>query len=274
MQPCRRLKYFALSLLGLVLYACDFQKDIQIKLPKYDKQLVAECYLERGFGLKMVLTETNSYFDSLRIPVINNARVVLKNSKGLNDTIPFNPTLDIETLKFYNYSSQTLDYDTTADYTLEIEDSLGRKLMGQTRFLPPPDIDTIMVMYDTESPDSLARFQLYINDMAGISNFYRVVFNEDSLDSAPVLEFEFNDNNLDGQRFPIGTTYRFKKGKTMLIRIFHIDQQYYNYLEAMEDAARANGNPFAQPATITSPMTGGGFGIFTTLNYRFFKVRY
>ncbi len=272
MQSCRRLIWAFLP--AWLLFGCDFQKDIQIKLPKYDKQLVAECYLERGKGFKAVVTETNSYFDSLRIPVVNYATLILRNSKGLADTIPYNPTLDIETLKFYNFTGQVLDYDTQATYSLEISDSLGRKLVGQTLFLPPPDVDTIMVMYDPESEDSLARFQIFIRDFPGQTNYYRVVFNEDSLDSAPVLEFEFTDRNLDGQRFPIGTTYRFEKNKTMLIRIFHMDQQYFNYLEAMEAAGRANGNPFAQPATISSPMTGGGFGIFTSLNYRFYKVKY
>ncbi len=272
MQSGRGL--ISIFLLGCLLYSCDFQKDIQVKLPPYDKQLVAECYMQRGKGFRAAVTETNSYFDSLSIPVVNHAKLILRNSKGLSDTIPYNPTLDIETLKFYNFSSQTTDYDTTASYTLEIKDSLGRALSGQTRFLPPPDVDTIMVQYDPDSKDSLARFQIYIRDFPGQSNYYRVIFNQDSLDSAPVLEFEFNDNNLDGQRFPIGTTYRFKRKKTMLIHIYHLEQQYYNYLEAMEAAGRANGNPFAQPATISSPMTGGGFGIFTSLNYRFYKVKY
>jgi hypothetical protein len=52
-----------------------------------------------------------------------------------------------------------------------------------------------------------------------------------------------------------------------------MEKAYYDYLEAMEDAARANGNPFAQPATISSPMMGKGYGIFTTLNFRTFRTK-
>jgi hypothetical protein len=272
MQPCRRLNHLIFFLFAGIFNGCDFQKDIEIKLPPYEKQLVAECYLEREKGLRVILTETNSYFDSLRFPFINNAKIILSNNLGLSDTIRYNPSIDLETLKFYNYNSSTFFYDTSGNYNIEIIDSLGRKLKGQTRFLPPPDVDTIMVQFDPED-SSLARFQIYINDFPDQSNYYRVILNEDSLNSGPVLEFEFTDQNLDGRRFPIGTTYRFKRGKTMLIRIYHIEQQYYNFLESMEDAARANGNPFAQPATILSPMNGG-FGIFTTLNYRFYKVKY
>jgi hypothetical protein len=35
----------------------------------------------------------------------------------------------------------------------------------------------------------------------------------------------------------------------------------------VEDARSANGNPFAQPVTIKSTVTGG-FGVFTHLNYQ------
>lgn len=262
---------FPIWLFSLLLGACDFERTIEVKLPPHDKQLVAECYLERDQPFRIALTETNSYFDSLRLPFVNEATVVLKSSEGWIDTLRFFPYLDFFNRKFYNFETLRDQFDTTAAYTLEISDPKGRKLTGQTRFLPLPSIDTAYVTYND---DSVARFQLFINDFPGVSNFYRLVFNEDSLTGAPTLDFEFTDQNLDGRRIPVGTTYRFQKGKNMFIRLYHMEPQYYRYLESTEDAERANGNPFAQPATVFSAMQGGGFGIFTTLNYRQFSIRY
>lgn len=258
-------------LAGWLFYACDFERTIEVKLPPYEKQLVAECYLERDKPFRIALSETNSYFDSLRLPFINEATVVLKSSAGWMDTLRFFPYLDFIYRKFYNFETIRDQFDTTATYSLEITDSKGRKLTGETRFLPLPIIDTAYAMYDE---DSVARFQLFIQDFPGQENFYRLVFNEDSLNGPPTLDLEFSDQNLDGKRLPVGTTYRFKKGKTMFIRLYHLEPQYYRFINSTEDAERANGNPFAQPATVFSAMKGGGYGIFTTLNYRQLSIRY
>ena len=266
------MKKLFISLCGLIAYSCDFQKDVIIKLPPYEKELVVECYIERGKPLRMLLLETDGYFDTLRFPLINNAKVAFS-FNGVTDIIKFFPFFDFPGRKLFNYNTPTVpNYDTNAVYNLTIEDSLGRKLEGQTRFLKIQEFDSIDVKYN--STDSLARFLMYVNDFPGESNYYRVIFNEDSLTGSPVLEFEFSDRNLDGQRFPIGTSFRFKSGKTMYIRLYHLEKQYFDYLESIESANRANGNPFAQPATILSPMKGNGYGIFTTINMKMHIVKY
>lgn len=254
-----------LSVLLFLFGACSLERRIEVKLPTYDRQLVAECYLDRLDGLKVILTESDSYFDTLRFPAVNYARLRL-NVDNQSVEVPFNPFLDLKNRKFYNYQLPAGDWlDTNSRFQLEISDSLGRKLTGMTGFLPAPNLDTVEVRYSIDS-DTTVAFLFWLNDFPGESNFYRIIMNEDSLNGPPALEFSFSDNGLDGQRFPVGTSSRFKPGKRMFIRLYHIEQQYYLYLRAMEAASRANGNPFAQPATITSPMKGG-FGLFTTMNY-------
>jgi hypothetical protein len=261
-----KIKPFWYWLFILPLFnTCSLERRIEVKLPPYKRELVAECYLDRQDGLKVILTESDSYFDTLRFPAVNYAKLNLS-VNGVPYPVPFNPFLDLENRKFYNYQLPAGDWlDTTARFELEISDSTGRKLSGTTAFLPAPDLDSLEVRYTVNEDTSIA-FVVWINDFAGQSNFYRIIMNEDSLNGPPVLEFSFTDNGLDGQRFPVGTTSRFRPGKRMFIRLFHIEQQYYLYLRAMEAASRANGNPFAQPATLTSPMKGG-FGLFSTLNY-------
>ena len=260
-----------------ILVSCDFEKDVKIKLPPYKKELVAESYLERGQPFKLLLLESEGYFDlvkldSLQIPIVRKAKVLLS-ANGKTDSIQPFPFIDFAGFKLYNFSTLSpLEYDTVTEYTLSITDSIGRKLEGKTRFLPIPSFDSIVVKY--RDTDSLARFLMWVRDFPNQTNCYRLIFNEDSLTGAPVLEFTFSDQSSDNGRLPIGTSNRFTPGKTMFIRLFHIEQQYYNYLESISDANRANGNPFAQPATILSPMKGDGYGIFTTLNYKLYKVKY
>jgi len=256
-----------------ILFSCSLEREIDVNLPVYEKQLVAEFYMERGQPVKVLLTESDPYFDTLRFPFVTNATVIL-NAGNRTDSIPFSPVIDIETRKIYNYGRP--DYlisDTSVEYSVTIRDSIGRLLKGNTRFLPLPDVDTIEVRYSQDT-DSLVSFLIWLNDIPDQTNFYRIIMNEDSLTGSPAVEFTFTDNGLDGKRFPVGTSYRFKRNHKMHIRVYHIEQQYYNYLRSMEAASRANGNPFAQPATILSPMKGQGFGIFTTLNQRKFLLSY
>jgi len=269
--PLKTKLIFQAFILLLLLSSCDLDKEIEVVLPPFKKELVVECYVEREMPIKVLVTETDPYFDTLRFPFVNDAEIQLKRGLVL-DSIPLSPYLDFASRKFYNYGQTWANSDTTQPLELTVKSKDGRYLTGSTQFLPLPDIDTVEVRYSSEN-DSLAGILVWINDFQNQSNFYRVIMNLDSLTGAPAVDFTFTDNGLDGNKFPVGTSFRFEKGKTMLVRLYHVEQQYYNYLRAMEAAARANGNPFAQPATVYSPMKGGGFGIFTTLNYRTIKLK-
>jgi hypothetical protein len=258
-----RLKTDFLILLIFFLCSCELEKTIEVDLPAQEKQLVAEAYAEKGKPLRLLLMETDAYFDTLRIPLLNSAGVFLE-SGGFTDTLRYEPYLDLKGLKFYNFVSSRPVGNQDAPLRLRIED-LGRRLEGSSRFLPEPQLDSVEIQYNP-SGDSTVRFLFWIRDFPGGSNYYRIMLNEDSLTGPGVLEFTFTDNNLDGKLFPVGTSYRFDKNKKYLLRLFHLEKHYYDYLRSISAADRANGNPFAQPATIQSPMNGNGYGIFTSLN--------
>lgn len=245
--------------------ACELEKTIGIELPAQPRLLVAEAYGEKDKLLRVLLTESEPYFDSIRIPLADSAFILLEAESGLKDTLKPEPFLDIASLKFYNYvSTQTLNPENRR-LKLLIQHR-NRRLHGSTEFLPPPMLDSVQVEYNP-SADSSVRFLFWIRDFPGGQDFYRIILNQDSITGSNALEFTFTDSNLDGQLFPIGTSYRFKKNSRYVLRLFHIEQTYYNYLRSMDAADRANGNPFAQPSTVKSPMEGDGYGIFTTLNF-------
>jgi len=260
---------FFVAIFSLALVSCNLEREIEVKIPPYKKELVAECYLERGKPIKVFLSETDPYFDTLRFPTQDFAQIVVK-AGTQTDTVPFFPQLDFVARKYYNYATPEPGFplDTNQVFEMIITDSLGRTLTGTTRFLPLPRLDSIQVQYQ-ENPDESfsARTIAWIHDFPDQDNYYRIIMNEDSLNGPPAVEFTFTDQFSNGVSIPLGTGYRFKPGQVLFFRVYHIEKQYYDYLESLGDAARANGNPFAQPATVKSPMKGGGYGIFTTLNY-------
>ena len=244
--------------------SCSLEREIDIKLPPYQRQLVAECYLEENQPIKILLTETTSYFDSLKDPTFNDAEITVF-SKGQTFQVPLDPLIDPLFVKYYNYRNPTpITFEQGQEFTITIKDKKGRMLQGTSQVLAKPVIDS--AGYNVRLPDSSANLVVWIKDDPSTNNFYRIIVNKDSLNSSSSLDFTFTDNQLNGRTFPVGTGYRFKVGENLIIRLYNIEQQYYNYLETIEDAERANGNPFAQPASIVSAMDGG-FGIFTTLNF-------
>ena len=66
-----------------------------------------------------------------------------------------------------------------------------------------------------------------------------------------------------------GTGYDFEEGASVVNTIYHISEDYYNFLESTQGAIQANGNPFAQPSPIIGNIESeiDAFGIFTTINY-------
>jgi hypothetical protein len=255
-----------IALLALVSSCDSLEKEIVVPLPPHKPELVVECYLENGKPYQVFVTQTVSYFEPLGdnfFAPYDDATVVISDGT-YSDTLRQEYSFDFFTFKFNNYVGNFAALnDPSIEYTLEVLDNKSsRRVKGKTRFLPKPKIDTV----EYAVRDSAARMLFWIKDPPGESNYYRLIMYRDSVNSAPVLNFTFSDANFNGQRFPVGTSYRFRLGDLMFVRLFHITKDQYDYLELLGDASRANGNPFAQPVTIQSPIQGG-YGIFSALSY-------
>ena len=108
---------------------------------------------------------------------------------------------------------------------------------------------------DPATPDDSYRLQLHKGDPAK-NSFY----------SKPEIDMTVQDRLLNGQRFVLGTSYRFHENDTVTATLYHIDEAFYRYRRSLNDARNANGNPFAQPSAIYSTVKGG-LGVFTVLSY-------
>jgi hypothetical protein len=253
-----------LLLVAGLFTACDLEKEIAVPLPAYDSRLVVECYLETGKPFRMGLTESVSYFEGPRLPIVNDAEVNI--SYGAN-SVKLKYSLDVDTVyrKAYNYlSTSRVKPELGQTYTLEVKDSKGRSVIGSARFLPMVPIKSVEWKYNE---DEFAFLLVKFDDIdPAINNYYRFQIHKDSLNKNADVDFNLDDTFNTNGEITLGTGYNYQRGDTVYVSLFHIEKSYYDFLESVSSAANANGNPFAQPAKVKSTVQGG-LGVFATLIY-------
>ncbi|WP_242916899.1 DUF4249 domain-containing protein [Pontibacter liquoris] len=256
-------RYMLLLCLLALLCACDLQKDVEVDLPTYTPQLVVECYLEPGKPYRLTLLESSSYFATPQPDLVTDAEVYIAHN-GTKTKLTYKPQYDENTGRFYTYSAtETMQGKPGDIYRLEVSDEKGRKVTGFTTILPRVPIDTIEWKFnDKEEAYLLTTFQ----DDPNAADFYRYMVHQDSLHTDPEQLQISTDKLTNGKRTSYGSTYEYDKGDLLIVSLFHIEKQYYDFLSSTADAKNANGNPFAQPAQIKSSVQGG-IGIFTNLAY-------
>lgn len=259
----------------LGLGACNLDQPIDLQLPEYESRLVIECYLEKGEPFSLLLTRSSGYFDPFGLTGNQLLSGLLEGGAAINIKqgdkvykLENNLTLDRFTGKFFNYS---LDLPVPENYDepfeLEITTEKGEFIRASTRLLPAVPIDSVIIDYEPEEKE-MARVLTYFTDVPSQTNFYRRMLHQTSLDSLPFQDFTTSDRVVEDV-VVFGTRYAFEQGDTILNTLFHISEEYYNFLESVQGAIQANGNPFAQPSPIISNIESevNAFGIFTTLNY-------
>ncbi|MEM6268453.1 MAG: DUF4249 domain-containing protein [Bacteroidota bacterium] len=267
--------YGSLLLLLAGLNACSLEKEVELNLPDYQRQLVVECFLEPGEPFRVLLFESIGFTDPIdtnNLPFVDNALVVIAHN-GVSDTIPNLFAVDIDDFKIYNYSSPTLTvpFDYTTEYSLYIRDSLGREVTGTTRILPPPVIRELKANFQA---DSAASVDVSWLNRLGQPDFHYYTLHRDNLIEDGVdstrdglrLAFTLDDRIGDGEDFRIGTFANWEKGEDAIVTLYSIDEPYWRYLQTVDEAESSNGNPFAQPGRILSTVEGG-LGVFTGLSY-------
>jgi hypothetical protein len=254
----------------IFLSACGLERDIDLKLPEYEKKLVVECYLERGKPIRLLLTESQDFLDNnLQIPEIKDAQVVVRNGDVV---YPLHYEVQFDTLfrKIYNYVSDLpLPTNPTGEFSLEIIDSKGRKVTGKTQFLEELPIKELIWQFEDADKepkiDTAKAYVLIRHNVSPSGNFYRFIINKKRKNELNnQLDFIYRGITATNGEISIGTSYRFKDKDTLQVLLFHIERQFYAYLRSVEDARDAAGNPFAQPSPIISGVQGG-IGIFTTI---------
>lgn len=251
------------SILFAFFSGCDLEKEIEVPLPEYQSKLVVECYLEPEKPLRMAVSESASYLSSPSIPDVLDAQVSVE-FNGQREVLSYKPEVDTINLKAYNYTSEkAVEVVPNANYVLNISDTKGRKITGSATFLPLTPIKEVEWKYNK---DSLAFLLIRFDDVAATDDYYRIQVHKDSLNKRADVDFTLDDSFTTNNEVTLGTGYNYQKGDIVYVTLFHIEKSYFDFLESIEDAANANGNPFAQPSQIKSSVNGG-LGVFATLVY-------
>jgi len=260
------------------LAACNLTNDVTIDLPDYNRQPVVECYLEPGKPFRLLLSQSYSFFDPfgldstfLQKTLLDNA-VVTISYNGQTDTLRNQLAFDFSPVKIYNYVGANIVPATPGvAYQLNITlPNNGGNITANTTMLPLVRIDSVPVDFSTDPRyDTLARTLMYITDDQSQPNYYRRLLNIGSLDSVPDQDFIVADRISLTSTIAFGTGYEFTVGDTVFNTIFHIQKDYYDYVESYQLAVAGNLNPFSQPSPIKSNVSGSGnpLGIFTCLVY-------
>ncbi|WP_187632133.1 DUF4249 domain-containing protein [Hymenobacter lutimineralis] len=260
-----------LGVLGVaaLLTSCGLQQDIDVELPAYPAQLVVECYLEPGKVPQLTVTETTEYLADPSPSLPRQVQVVLGGPAGWRDTLRFAPALDPITQKAYTHRGRAPLQARPGDvFTLDVTDEQGRHLTGTATMPALVPIDTVEWKFN-DQPEAqrkayvLVRFQ----DPPEAGNYYRFQIHRDSVSKDPEVDYNPQDRLNNGREFTLGTSYEFAPNDTLVVTLYHLDKAYADFMQSVDDARGANGNPFAQPAGIKSTVQGG-LGVFTVLSYQ------
>ena len=256
---------FQLLLFPLVfLFGCNLEENTTVKLPNYESQLVVECYLEPGFKVQLLLTESSGYFAEPKLPLVNDA-VVTITYLGIVDTLKYSSLTYLSDFKYYNYvSSRTVPIDYENEFELNIEDGKGRKVTSKTYLIPPPTIDSLSINFNNSSKANLIAHFVHNPDE---KDYYRILFHKDSVNNI-IQNITFSDEFSNNEKIVIGTRYDYIEGDEAFVTLYKLNKDYYDFLQSIDAARSSNGNPFSQPSLIKSNVVGG-IGIFTGLSFDF-----
>lgn len=270
-----------------LISGCDsLSQEIELDLPEYERELNVEGYMLPGLPLYFLsLTETVGYFDEFELPVINDATVVIKYGNEIDTLIPVNlaegftlPGISTDTIRLFLpgvnevYLGLRLSPDNFTDkFELSINDEKrGRQATATTQLMEPIRHDSMTYGFDDKGK---AFVLTHFTDFPNQANYYRRILKikrpfqitgtEDTVWLSDVEQsFIFDDDLADGEPVVIGTGFDYEAGDTLISFLYHIDKEYYDYIESSDGAIQANFSPFAQPTRILDNIIGGT-GIFT-----------
>ncbi|MBC7487683.1 MAG: DUF4249 domain-containing protein [Cytophagaceae bacterium] len=265
-----KVRYLLLFICSVFLFQCDFEKEVNIPLPDYSNTPYIECYLEPGKPYRLLVYKSIGYFEEL-VPVpIRDANITITH-RGTTIILPYDTIPRDGDLRFYNYRSKDslvpLHYDEAFDLAVTIN---GVTYTSVTTIRTLVAIDSL---YNNCNNEKRCQITIRFKDQANTADFYRFLTFSDSLGGDIKQDFLLNDELFDTENAGIGGGYSFNEGQGAVVRLFHLTKEHYDFLTSVKNSQNANGNPFAQPASIKSNIPGL-IGIFSGLTYDSKKVEH
>ena len=281
----------------LLLFILGCTKSIDFQLPEVEQIIVVEAIVESGLPPRVVLTNTQGYFDTIDSNILNEIFVhdaVITLNDGSNDYA----LQEIEFNGIYLYTSLEFGAIGQLGKTYSINIDINDKNIQATTKIPQSLLLDSIWFEKYESYDSLGFIGTKFTDPDTLGNCYRwfaqrintYKYNypppfdnvkgtvKDSRPLAPIgsstddklfngLSFEFafprgEDGNFEGPDDEGIEEGFFKTGDTILIKSTTTTYPVYLYVRAMENAAVSNGGIFGSSGNLPYNVQGDGIGIF------------
>ena len=281
----------------LLLFILGCTKSIDFQLPDVEQIIVVEATVESGLPPRVVLTNSQGYFDPIDSNILKEIFVhdaVITLNDGSNDYV----LQEIEFNGIYLYTSLEFGAMGQLGKTYSININVNDKnIQASTKIPQSLMLDSIWFeKYDAY--DSLGFIGTKFTDPDTLGNCYRwfaqrintYKYNypppfdnvkgtvKDSRPLAPIgsstddklfngLSFEFafprgEDGNFEGPDDEGIEEGFFKTGDTILIKSTTTTYPVYLYVRAMENAAVSNGGIFGSSGNLPYNVQGDGVGIF------------
>ena len=252
-------------------------------------QLVVSSFLSpQDTILAVKVTRSNTVVgDSVSLlqtgNLVTDATVTLSDgSKSV--VLPYNNRLTGDTTRnqtYYSINARSLPIIVGRTYTLTVVATNGQRA-SSTCTIPTAVPPTAIVPYDTGKAGQRPYVLVNWQDPAGQPNYYQVngIFRYISAtckacqnETYNTLSFDddkrglFPDAGLDGTKIESGKAYlTFSSASNLLsqyrtaritVNLMSVDQNYYQFQEAVIRQRRSRNNPFAEPVLIPSNIQGG-----------------
>lgn len=281
----------------LLLFILGCTKSIDFQLPEVEQIIVVEATVESGLPPRVVLTNSQGYFDPIGSNILNEIFVhdaLITLNDGSNDYV----LQEIEFNGIYLYTSLEFGAMGQLGKTYSINIDINDKNIQATTKIPQSLLLDSIWFEKYESYDSLGFIGTKFTDPDTLGNCYRwfaqrintYKYNypppfdnvkgtvKDSRPLAPIgsstddklfngLSFEFafprgEDGNFEGPDDEGIEEGFFKTGDTILIKSTTTTYPIYLYVRAMENAAVSNGGIFGSSGNLPYNVEGDGIGIF------------
>ncbi|WP_165768304.1 DUF4249 domain-containing protein [Hymenobacter amundsenii] len=266
--PASVRRVVGLAGVGL-LAGCGLQQDIDVVLPAYPPQLVVEAYLENGQVPRITVTESVAYLAEPTPQVPTDVTATLTLPSGQRTLLKFAPGVDTRTGKAYTHvGTRTLAAQPGQTFGLELLDTQGRRVTGSALVPAQVLLDTVEWVFNDKPDDQRRAYVLgRFRDPATPLDYYRFQIHRRRVNRDPEVDYTVEDRLSNGTEYSLGTGYDYKANDTLFVTLYHLDRPYFLFLQSVQDARNANGNPFGQPSGIKSTVEGG-LGVFTFLSYQ------
>jgi hypothetical protein len=242
-----------ISIITFIAQGCS-KADINVQIPEGPRNIVVEGYVTPGYPTELTLAESNTLNDDLVLLAVWNARVKISTDTGtmIAKNILYNKS---DRHIVVNYGCRdTVRQGAHSFFNLNITTKDGRSVQASTKTVSSVKIEKVelnndnIVVHHNLPTDTSKYFKL------SIANYK---------EGNPVLtKSVLYDQNTSNSTSCVMPLYNYKNADSIVVTLFHIQKEYYDYLNSVENASSAFFDPLLNPETIKSNIIGG-IGIFT-----------